>query len=1005
MPKPFLPLTVAQFRHMLARFPFARTITSVHMHHTFRPNHAQYRGLASIESMHRVHTEERGFSDIAQHVTIAPDGTIWTGRNWDKPPASASGNNGNPHAGPFMFEMIGDFDQGKDLFEDPQRSVALQVAAAVQQRFGLPPEALKFHNQMSPKSCPGSAIDFDEIVAALRELHRAPAERGRDLGEAPFAPTFRDDELSGVERLQAEAAIEALLKDTTPAEALPAAEPPEEDEPMFTGRGGVGSAAARGTGVGALDLVALRPHVINLEQGMLTQHGEYFTLPEDVERIFREDMERAFADPVSVGMPRRPDGEPFRVMIWAHGGLVNERDGLAIATKHLEFWKRNGIYPIHFVWETGLFETLGHMLRSIVPGAREARGFFSDRIGDPLIEGLARAIHAERIWSAMKRSAERAVLPQGGATKAARELKSFCNRHADAVEIHCAGHSAGAIFHAHFLPTALDMGIPPVAALYLLAPAVRVDTFKQRLLARVGNGIEQLGVFTMLRELELADNCAQLYRKSLLYLIRFSLEKDRNAEILGLEESMRRDRDVARLLGLGGAQSRTADVVFSRSIGTDGPFASQSTSHGGFDDDAPTMNSIALRILRLQTQAGLKMAYPATAARAAGDPWTSPEAQELERSFASALGLGVGFESSGFGEVPSGWFGAPAFGTPAPAGPAGMSAAGMGSVPVTTLPALPALPGGGRRLALCVGIDRYMTRPLAGCVADARLWERTLRTLGFRCETMLDGDATYANIKSGLERLIGSARPGDVIVWQYAGHGTQVPDVNGDEADGDSPGLDEAICPVDMHTGRMFTDDEIGALINQIQPGVSFTMLMDCCHSGTLNRFGMGEPPPPSGASDERPRFMPLTPELEQAYLDFARSPLAAVDKSRSRSRSALEQTNEVLFTACLSTEVAWESNGQGAFTVRATRLLGDRAAAYTNESFIQEVVAAFGPSRRQTPTIACAGALRGRQLFQPFGGAPVRGADVPEPTLGAAGRFGPLADAVEGVARQLRQL
>ena len=46
-----------------------------------------------------------------------------------------------------------------------------------------------------------------------------------------------------------------------------------------------------------------------------------------------------------------------------------------------------------------------------------------------------------------------------------------------------------------------------------------------------------------------------------------------------------------------------------------------------------------------------------------------------------------------------------------------------------------------------------------------------------------------------------TAGPGDVIVWQYAGHGTKVPDVNGDEAQGDSPGQDEAICPVDMLYG------------------------------------------------------------------------------------------------------------------------------------------------------------------------------------------------------------
>ncbi|MGJ0223488.1 caspase family protein, partial [Streptococcus pyogenes] len=811
MPTPFVPLKLPQFRQMLASFPFTRTITTVHMHHTFRPNHSQYRGLASIESMHRFHTQERGFSDIAQHITIAPDGTIWTGRNWNKAPASASGHNGNAHAGPFMFEMIGDFDHGRDVFEDPQRNVVLEVIAAVQQRFGLPPDALKFHNQMSPKSCPGTAISFEEIVAAVRQLHAAPRSAAAPGTDAPFPGSFQDDQLTGSERALVNDAIEVFLRDHSPAESLSSAEPPEgEDAVLFTGRGSVASSAARGVEVTADDLIALRPHVINLSEGQLKEGGDYFTLPQDVERIFSEDMEKAFADPESVGMPRRGDGHPFRCIVWAHGGLISERDGLAIARKHLDFWKANGIYPIYFAWETGLGESLGFMLRSLVPGgSRGARNFFSDNVSDPMIEGLARAVHAGKIWTSMKRNAELAHSGNGGAIKVASELKAFCGRHAGAIEIHAAGHSAGSIFHSHFLPAALDLGIPAVSSLYLLAPAIRVDHFKERLLGRIGTGIKRLGVFTMLREHEMDDHCAKVYRKSLLYLIRFSLEKERGAEILGLEESLRRDRDISRLLGLNNSGTSAAgDIVFSKSPGSDGQFASQATSHGGFDDDAPTMNSIALRILGEQTKASLKAPYPESSTRSASDPWVARELEEVQRSFGAAF--------------------AP------PASPQSWST--TSNSPAANLPGgapavAPASSQNGRRLALCVGIDRYRVRPLAGCVADARLWERTLQGLGFQSELLVDEDATYANIKARVERLVRSACAGDVIVWQYAGHGTQVPDVNGDEGGGDSPGKDEAICPVDMHTGRMFTDDEIAALIQELQPGVSFTLLMDCCHS------------------------------------------------------------------------------------------------------------------------------------------------------------------------------
>ena len=44
MPKPFHQLTVEQFVELLEKFPFTRKIESVHMHHTWRPNHSQYNG-------------------------------------------------------------------------------------------------------------------------------------------------------------------------------------------------------------------------------------------------------------------------------------------------------------------------------------------------------------------------------------------------------------------------------------------------------------------------------------------------------------------------------------------------------------------------------------------------------------------------------------------------------------------------------------------------------------------------------------------------------------------------------------------------------------------------------------------------------------------------------------------------------------------------------------------------------------------------------------------------
>jgi metacaspase-1 len=65
----------------------------------------------------------------------------------------------------------------------------------------------------------------------------------------------------------------------------------------------------------------------------------------------------------------------------------------------------------------------------------------------------------------------------------------------------------------------------------------------------------------------------------------------------------------------------------------------------------------------------------------------------------------------------------------------------------------------------------------------------------------------------------------------YSGHGTQIPDDDGDEADG----MDEALCPVDYQTEGMIRDDDIyRELVATLPAGCRLTVLMDCCHSGTI---------------------------------------------------------------------------------------------------------------------------------------------------------------------------
>jgi N-acetylmuramoyl-L-alanine amidase len=166
-PLNFRALDRQQFAALVTDFVWTRRVWRVDMHHTWYPTHASYDGVGAIERMDRFHRHERGFDCIAQHVSIAPDGTIWTGRDWNKTPASVGYGMND---GVFMFEVIGNFDHGHDPLAGAQLASVITVIETVQARFRLPVQALLFHRDVpqTEKTCPGTTVDKGDILRRVR---------------------------------------------------------------------------------------------------------------------------------------------------------------------------------------------------------------------------------------------------------------------------------------------------------------------------------------------------------------------------------------------------------------------------------------------------------------------------------------------------------------------------------------------------------------------------------------------------------------------------------------------------------------------------------------------------------------------------------------------------------------------------------------------------------------------------------------------------------------------
>nr|MBS0022226.1 caspase family protein [Gammaproteobacteria bacterium] len=944
----FFRLTFTDFAKLVDSFDWKRRVTSVHIHHAWRPNHAQWQGLASIQGMWRHHTHDCGWSDIAQHVTIDPEGFIWTGRGWNQPPVSAAAFNGSRTHGPFMVEMIGDFGRGRDPFGGAQKETALRVTAYLCEKFQLSTDAVRFHSELSARHCPGPAIDRLTYLAEVNAWRPRVARTDPDAARGEVS--FDAEGLATIRRAIVEASVvneppEAELKDgpQTPAHAL--ATPQRR------------SAAARG-GLDAATRQMLRRHVVNSRNGRFVPSGDFATTPSDVERIFKEHLP-AFAR-------ARADGQPLRLAFYAHGGLNDEATGLAIAEHQIPWWLANDVYPIFFVWETGLLESLAQMLSpySAVPGLRRGLGDLVAEGTDELIEAICHRFGGVGVWSHIKLSAVRGVDAQGSTRYTINALDSFLGSYSERpVELHAIGHSAGSIFHAFFLPKALGVTRSRFQSLSLLAPAIRIDEFKAQLLPKMGKGIAQTTIFTMNRDLERADNCFQIYRKSLLYLIDHALEPEENTPILGLEERLHADRDLHASFGLvGHTSSQGGAVVWSSTAPvTSGPAASTAHSHGGFDDDSSTMNAVLRRVLGL-TFEPLKQEFPGPRRERALQPTLQEPAAYLPEPWRSRLVAATAV-------LPA----KPLPLAPTPAVPMPPSASGVPT---------------GRRLALCVGIDSYPSMPLAGCVADARDWASALGRLGFASPRVItESDANRQQILDALGSLIDTSRPGDALVFHYSGHGTQFDDLEGEE-----DGKDEAIVPIDYETGAYIIDDDFADLFRAIPEGVSLTCFFDCCHSGTNTRLAIGAP---FGTTrgDSRRRFLPPTAVRQETHRQFraglARGAVARGELDRSRMR-------QVVFAACQPNESAWETNGSGDFT-RLTLPLLSAARRLSHRELERSIVEAFGPNRRQTPMLDCAPSAENAPLFGGPRGEPA--------ALGTTidGRLEPWVRVAQAIADALR--
>jgi metacaspase-1 len=269
---------------------------------------------------------------------------------------------------------------------------------------------------------------------------------------------------------------------------------------------------------------------------------------------------------------------------------------------------------------------------------------------------------------------------------------------------------------------------------------------------------------------------------------------------------------------------------------------------------------------------------------------------------------------------------------------------------------------GSKRKALCVGINDYpyAGNDLNGCVNDAKAWAEML-TKNFKfasadVQLLLDKQATKKNTLDALKKLLAGAKAGDHLVFTNSSHGSYIADKNGDEEK-----YDEIVCPYDIDDNEI-VDDDFRQLFANLPKGVSLTVILDNCFSGTATRAAVSDILPGMRTPDDR-RVRFLSPALRG--LPVLENPWKA--KPKSQVKYPQSKMNEVLLSGCSDKEYSYDAyfNGiyHGAMTfyaLQAIRLANFQLTYAQLEQRIRNLIEDYP----QHPQLEGKSANKKRQIF-----------------------------------------
>jgi len=233
--------------------------------------------------------------------------------------------------------------------------------------------------------------------------------------------------------------------------------------------------------------------------------------------------------------------------------------------------------------------------------------------------------------------------------------------------------------------------------------------------------------------------------------------------------------------------------------------------------------------------------------------------------------------------------------------------------------------------AVIVGIEDYeFINDLSYTVDDAEDMSNVLVSYENwdikNIHLLTDSDASKIDIESAIANMVVSAGEDDVCLFFFSGHGSRIPDEDGDE--GKSDHYDEVICPYDTtgYLENVISDDELGGWLSTC-PG-NVVVILDTCMSGGFVKGVEGTI-----------KTVP-NPRVSKDAIAKKHFGEGLVERLKQRPISRdLDQAGYVVLMACKESKFAYESPilGNGVFTYYIEEGLQGHADANSDKNISAE--------------------------------------------------------------------